>query len=526
MLPFALSLIFALSNVFDGQAWRDLLAHPQLWPGLRLSLFTGAASATLALLVALLIVSAIYNTDKWHGLTTNIGAMLALPHLALAVGFGLLVMPSGVIARLVAALFTGWQSPPNWISTHDPWGVGLIVVLAIKEAPFIIWMLAGILNGPDVQRSFAGQRAAALSLGHSTGSIWLRVFLPQLLPKLVWPMVIVFVYAATVVDVALAIGPTQPPTLASVIWADINSELVASNARGQVGALFLSGAIALALFAAWALAKILAPSLRKFLVQGPSHWAIPSWLGNAKLKALMAFYFIVVMLLLFMSLAQLWPFPDLGPSISFAAWGRIFNTPQALITSLGLAFATSATALVLLIFWLETQPEKLDRPLMWLCLAILGLPAILVGLGQYRAFLNLGLTGTALGLFLAHLMPVTAYMFIVLQSPYRRFDPRWRTSAGGLMAGFGKFFWAIKLPLLKAPILAAYAIGFAVSFSQYIPAQLVGAGRFSTLPIEAVTLTSGNNRPLLAAFALLLAVPPFLVFVLAAHFSKSRWRPV
>jgi putative thiamine transport system permease protein len=72
--------------------------------------------------------------------------------------------------------------------------------------------------------------------------------------------------------------------------------------------------------------------------------------------------------------------------------------------------------------------------------------------------------------------------------------------------------------------LAALAVGFAVSFGQYIPAQLIAAGRYSTLPIEAVTLTSGTNRPLTAAFALLLLLPPLLAYVIAAQLGKSRWR--
>ena len=80
------------------------------------------------------------------------------------------------------------------------------------------------------------------------------------------------------------------------------------------------------------------------------------------------------------------------------------------------------------------------------------------------------------------------------------------------------------MPLLKAPLLAASAIGFAVSFSQYVPAQLISAGRYSTLPMEAVTLTSGTNRPLTAAFTLILMVPPLLAFVAAAYFGRSRWR--
>jgi putative thiamine transport system permease protein len=85
--------------------------------------------------------------------------------------------------------------------------------------------------------------------------------------------------------------------------------------------------------------------------------------------------------------------------------------------------------------------------------------------------------------------------------------------------------WArVKLPLLKAPLLTAAAIGFAVSIMQFVPAQLIAAGRFSTLPMEAVTLSSGGSRPLTAAFALALALPPLLGFLAAALLGRPRWR--
>jgi putative thiamine transport system permease protein len=59
---------------------------------------------------------------------------------------------------------------------------------------------------------------------------------------------------------------------------------------------------------------------------------------------------------------------------------------------------------------------------------------------------------------------------------------------------------------------------------QFVPAQLIGAGRVVTLPIEAVTLTSGGDRALTAAFALTLAVPPLIAFALAGFLGRPRWR--
>jgi putative thiamine transport system permease protein len=521
-LPLIASFVFALSGLFDAEAWSALLQHPQLWPALQLSVFTGLASAALALLLAVIIIAGLYDSVWWSRLSPQIGAMLAVPHVAMAIGLSFLIMPSGFLARLVA-FFAGWNTPPNWISNHDPYGLSLIAALVIKETPFLTWIIASILNREDVRRSFTGQRAAATSLGHGTGSIWMRIFLPQILSKLAWPLLVVFVYAATVVDMALVIGPTQPPTFASIVWADINDAQVLNNARGGVGALFLSFTIAVTALIAWGVIKF-ASAQRGWMTRGPSAWRIPALIAKLKFTSLIVIYFAIAATMMILSFATLWPFPYLWPAIlSAIAWERVWDNPSALVASLVLAFSTSVVALALVIGWMESQPQARDKYLLVLSATALGLPAILLGLGQYRAFLQTGLTGTAVGLFLAHLMPVTAYMFIVLAGPYRSFDPRWRASASGLLAGFPRFFLAIKIPLLKAPLLAASAIGFAVSFGQYVPAQLIAAGRYSTLPMEAVTLTSGTNRPLTAAFTLLLMLPPLIAFIAAAYFSKPRW---
>lgn len=525
-IPLIASLVYALISLFDREGWSALFLHPQIWPALFLSLFTGLSAAILSLGLALLIVTGLYASTWWPRLSSMVGSMLAVPHLAMALGIAFLIMPSGLIARALATLVTGWQIPPPWISNHDPYGLSLIAVLVIKETPFLIWIFASILNREDVSRNLGGQRAAALSLGHSLGSIWARIFLPQILPKMIWPLVIVFVYAATVVDVALVIGPTQPPTLANVVWADINDADVFNTARGAAGAWFLTLAVATVAFIIWVLARTLL-SRRSWLAAGPKNkiaFGSAFAVGKLKFSALTFVYIIVALTLLLLSFASLWPFPNLFPeTLNIGAWWRVVDNPAALLTSFTLAVSTSGTALVLILTWMESQPARRDQFVLLLSALALGLPALLLSLGQYRAFLNFNLTGSAMGLFLAHFIPVTAYMFIVLCGPYRSFDSRWRASASGLMVGYWRYMRQIKVPLLKAPLLAACAIGFAVSFGQYVPAQLIAAGRYSTLPMEAVTMTSGTNRPLTAAFALLLMVPPLVAFVAAALFGKSRW---
>ena len=151
----------------------------------------------------------------------------------------------------------------------------------------------------------------------------------------------------------------------------------------------------------------------------------------------------------------------------------------------------------------------------------IALPSLLLADGQYLAFLRFGLNGTWLGVFLAHLTPVFAYVFIVLKGPYRAFDPRYRAVSLGLNTDPLRFWSTVKLAMLKPALAAAAAVGIGVSIAQYVPTQLIASGRLTTLPIEAVTLASGGSRPLMAVFALMLAVVPALAFLVAARLGRK-----
>ena len=186
----------------------------------------------------------------------------------------------------------------------------------------------------------------------------------------------------------------------------------------------------------------------------------------------------------------------------------------------------AAAALGLVVLWCEAVPQRLDRLLLWPSLLLLCLPSLVLALGQYRLFLLAGQTGTAVALFLAHLMPVMAYVVIMLIVPYRAHDPRWQASAAGLQATRARFLLRVKWPMLKAPLLSAFAVGFAVSVAQYAPAQLVAAGRFSTLPMEAVTLASGGDRAVAASYGVMLALLPLVVFIGSGLLSRPRWSNV
>ena len=71
-------------------------------------------------------------------------------------------------------------------------------------------------------------------------------------------------------------------------------------------------------------------------------------------------------------------------------------------------------------------------------------------------------------------------------------------------------------------MLIACAVGFSVSVAQYLPTLMAGSGRVPTLTTEAVTLASGDDRRVVAVWALLQTLLPLAAFALAAARPRRR----
>ncbi len=517
--PLALSLALILPGLTDVAGFQAFLQHPQIWGAAKLTVTTSVISTLLALAFAVLVV-----TSNHKRLLTETSSFLALPHLALAIGLGFLIAPTGLIARVLGTVME-WDSPPQWVTVQDPFGAGLIAALVLKETPFLVWALASLLNRDDLKQLFADHMKVARSLGHSKVSAWIAVLLPQLLPRISLPLIAVFVYGATVVDMALVIGPTQPPVLANMIWTDLNDSDPFNNERGAAGVLVLTLLIVVTLALAKILLWITTPLTKNLLLgrQGnvwrtteASSFTWNVWRGT---------YLLILLFLATASVTGHYPYPHLLPeTLSTRSWSTLASDPRPLFTSAILALATSFAATVAVIAWLESQNPSRDRVMLLASIAALCIPSLLIALGQYRTFLAFGITGTATAMFFAHILPVSAYVFVMLQGPYRAYDKRWQATSQGLLASRLRFLVQVKWPMLKAPILSASAVGFAVSVAQYIPAQLAAAGRYTTLPMEAVTLSSGGNRALIATYALALMLLPLIAFLSASWFAQPRWK--
>jgi putative thiamine transport system permease protein len=521
-VPLAWSMGHAVLAAVQGAAWLALWRDSQTAAALGMTLWTGLASTALATAAAALLLSLGTQPQQLQRQTNRLAFMLAVPHAAFAMGLVLLIAPSGWLLRALSPWATGWESPPPWPTTQDPWGLGLIAVLVLKETPFLLWAAHTHLLRPDVTQRLHREMQLAATLGYAPQRAWWAVVWPQLLARLGAPLLAVLAYGLTVVDVALVMGPTSPPTLAVLGWQWLQDASTSQNAQGAAAAWSLAGAVVLCAAFAWVLLQVRAP------LAGPRATVsnTTTFAGSGSATALVAVYAAVLAALLLGSFIGTWPFPDLLPTHwSTAAWRTVGDSLPTLWRTLWLATLAAASALLWVVAWLELAPAKWQTRMQSLAYAPLVLPGLLWVVGLHRLALAWGLDATATGVWLAHTLACLPYVLLSSVGAYGGFDPRYEQ----LAASFGQPRWhfllRVKWPLLRAPLAWGFAVGFAVSVAQYLPTLYVGAGRLATVTTEAVTLAAGGQRSLMAAFAWLQWLLPACMFAAAAWLGRQRRLP-
>ncbi|HBR2904814.1 TPA: ABC transporter permease subunit, partial [Klebsiella pneumoniae] len=298
------------------------------------------------------------------------------------------------------------------------------------------------------------------------------------------------------VDVALVLGPGNPPTLAVLAWQWLSQGDDLQQAKGALASLLLMtilGGLALVAWGGWRIQRQYQPNLRG--IRHPHPHALPGRL-----------------------LAALLPLSGLLGALLLAGLARS-APPQmdALGNSLGLALAACALGAAVCLLWLACGPARGDG---WVWLPLV-LPALPLADGQYRLALYAWLDGEWWTVLWGHLLWVVPWMLFILRPAWRQRDPRLTVVARTLGWGSTRIFWLLTLPSLTRPLLTALAVGFSVSIAQYLPTLWLGAGRIPTLTSQAVALSSGGEAQTL--WQLLLPAVCFTLTALLAWLA-GRYR--
>ena len=508
-------------------AWEQLFAHPALSNALITSVSSGVLATILSLVVSLSFVAAWQGTASFRKARRILAPILAIPHSALAIGLAFLIAPSGWIVRVFSPWATGWERPPDIAIIHDEWGISLVLGLMIKETPYLLLMILAALD-----QSQAKQRLKlAKTLGYHPIAAWVKGILPVIYKQIRLPIYAVLAFSLSVVDIALILGPTTPPTLSILVLRWFNDPDLNYRTIAAAGALLQLFVVICVIVTWWITEKAISRLSKRWLTNGRRTLLEQPvrQVSKFSLNSIFLLFFGSLLVILLWSFTRRWRYPDFLPSVwSIQSWDRnIHNLLWSSSSTLIIGLISSFVAVVLVVVCLENEKRRgktAGSGALWLVYLPLMIPQVSFLFGVQILTIKAGIDASWLAIIWSHLLFVLPYVFLSLTDPYRQHDDRYIKVALSMGISPARAFWRIRLPMLLRPLLFAFSIGFAVSVAQYLPTLFVGGGRFSTLTTEAVNLSASGNRRIIAVYALLQALLPLLCFIAALTLPNIVFR--
>ncbi|OJF67954.1 ABC transporter permease [Alteromonas sp. V450] len=523
------------ANTLSLDVFKTLFSLKDIWQMVWLSLFTGVGSTLLAIAGAFLLLASFYQSNWLNKIQGLLSPFLVFPHAGAAIALLFVFSPSGVFAR-IAAVGTNAAIPGagDAFFPNDPWGLSVLLALSLKELPFIILMALSVMSQPLVKSKLSGYIKVGTALGYSPVATFFKLVMPVVFAQIKLPILAVLVFATSNVEIPLILGGNNPSTLAVAImhWfnhIDLSMRLLASSAA--VLQVAVSGGALLLLLGAERVViyvgrKRLAKGNRRFFdsfVHGAAHGTVALYI---------ALIGAVIYSVLMYSIAKQWAYPDLFPEgTTLLHWRTAVETlatPLSNSLLLGILVSTSAIALVL--FTLESEhlkpvgknAERAFSVSLFLPLLVPGV-AFLYGLVWFQQLVLQD--AVWFHTYIAHMVYVVPYVFLSMAVAYRKFDIRYAMVAQSLGKTPWQVFYHVKLPSLFSAIMVAWALGLAISFSQYLPTLLASGGTIATITTEAVASVSGSSTRLTAVFVIIQAIMPLVGFLMAWYLPAALVKP-
>ncbi|WP_375750220.1 ABC transporter permease [Vibrio sp. HN007] len=492
------------------QVW----AWSGVWKSIGLTIVTALVSLVLTIVITFSILSSAWGQSLWSKVEASLSPMLAIPHVAFTIGLAFLLSPTGVIARLVEPVLGndifGWF-------VRDPFGIGLILALTLKEIPFLLLMSIPTLKQLRVDES----RKVAYSLGYDSSAFWWKCVFPQWLEKIRFPVIAIIAFSASVVDVSLIIGPTNPPTFSVLVFQWFSEPDLSLMPRAAAGALLLFIICTALILIVRAIEWLLLKKIRDWQFSGRRTISLP---GKSLYLTVGGLFIATLLTTLVWSIAKRWRFPDLVPSsTSLQFWGTELPGITPIITeSLNIAFVSATVALVLALIAHEYRIKyRLAIPSYVIAIPML-VPQLSLLFGMQVTTLYISSDYYYLWVVWSHVFFAFPYIYLSLDGPWRSFNPAYMHTASSLGKSPINAWLKVKLPQLYSAVLYAWAIGTSVSLAQYLPTLMLGNGRISTLTTEAVALASGYDRRVTAIYAIWQTLVPFIIFAAVVLINRQN----
>ena len=195
-----------------------------------------------------------------------------------------------------------------------------------------------------------------------------------------------------------------------------------------------------------------------------------------------------------------------------------------------LIISTSAVAITLIVcvplaYGLTKLGGRIKANVSFAVLAMRFVPYVVLALPMFLLFVNLGLSGSLVGLLLAHLaihIPFATWMMVgFFESVPKEIEE------AGIVDGCGpwRLFWTVTLPVVRSGVTAMAILVFIISWNEYLFALFLAGADAQPLTVGVTRflggLESGAEYGVIAAYSTLIVAPVIFFSLLANRLIVS-----
>jgi putative spermidine/putrescine transport system permease protein len=151
-------------------------------------------------------------------------------------------------------------------------------------------------------------------------------------------------------------------------------------------------------------------------------------------------------------------------------------------------------------------------------------PTIVFGLALLVFYSRIGLSGSFIGLVIAHSILTTPFVIRLVMASLSEFDPAVEEASRNLGAGWWRTFLQVTLPLIRPGVLAGAVFAFIISFDELVVTLFLAGPDMTTLPVRIYTYVEFSSDPTISAIStmlimawILIGVPVYARFLSVKH---------
>lgn len=204
-------------------------------------------------------------------------------------------------------------------------------------------------------------------------------------------------------------------------------------------------------------------------------------------------------------------------------WLQALGTSVRLAMVVGVVATVLGTLAALAVNRRRSQAFAAARGVLLLPIAV---PGIVAAVGIFGSYLDWSLSGTFLGLLLAHTALAVPFVVIAVGTALRGLDPTLERAAASLGAGPIARFVQVQMPIIAPGVVTGFIFAFVTSLDEVVVAYFLQSPVLRTLPVQMYSSVTVETDPSIAVASTLVLLFSTLAILIPGIVVARRERRV